>query len=304
MKTKQTYQNKQSKKSPTQDIRVILPFKSIDAEFKISASPEAWLKLEEKCFDSPEAYHYQRKGLFKDMWPFISAAYVKAQHWTQGEGKKLFQKALYVQAAIIHDLTRARCINDNREKKETDLWEYTFQLFYSIWKEDTENIKRKKGDQQKTKKDPITIFAKQYINGGRKLMSGNKEELGQLLSALLAFFSQMKERKFSGYKNNKRFQIVYDMTLAVEALVSGRGEDQFISSILPAEYEVIEPCTISEKGKKKHLKLGIHELYSNNAIPLMRENKIKPRESAGIRRDFLGVLAIIPLAREAYPFLK
>ena len=248
MKAKKTHQKKQdstndptipvakqrSKHSP---IVVTGYFKSLGSEFTITATPEAWLKLQKKCFDSPETYQYQRKGLFKDLWPFIYTAHEKAQNWTPGEGKKIFQKSLYVQAAIIHDLLREQ--NKQRSKKtyDKDLWRLTFKKFRSVWKEDAAYLKlnminEKLDDYEDDHRSILEQrFYTQYINKGRKLMSGDKEQLKEMLSTLSSFLWYYKKKNYPGYKGNKNFQQVYDMTLAVEALLSGRGEAQFISNI-------------------------------------------------------------------------
>jgi hypothetical protein len=241
MKVKQTQKKQDSKTDPTipvakqrskgSPIEVTGHFKSLGSEFIIKATPEAWLKLQKKCFDSPETYQYIRKGLFEDLWPFIYTAHEKAQNWTPGEGKKNFQKALYVQAALINDIM-SYYLNEERDqdKSEYEVWRETYKLFDSVWREDKEYVKRKviikKGS------DPIKTFAKQYIVKGREIMKGDREELKHLLGSLISFMLLKKEKDYPGFKSNKSFQTVYDMTVAVEALVSGRGEAQFISQIV------------------------------------------------------------------------
>jgi hypothetical protein len=247
LKTK-THPKKQSKENPTipiakqrsehSPISVIGHFKSIDSEFTITASPEAWLKLQKKCFDSPDTYQYMRKGLFKDLWPFIYTAHEKAQHWTPKSGQQIFRNALYVQAAIIHDLLREQYRQRSKKTYDKDLWRLSFKKFKSVWKEDAAYLKlnminEKIDDYEDDKISTLEQrFYTQYINKGRNLLSGDRKQLKEMLSTLISFLIGKKEWNWPGYKNNRSFQQVYDMTIAVEALISGRGEDQFISNIV------------------------------------------------------------------------
>ena len=205
-------------------IKVQGTFKGIPHEFIITASPEAWIALQNKCFGSPDTYQYITKGLFKDIFPFINNAATEARGLNKG-GKRLFIKALKLQTAIIYGLLIEKKKTEKRKQPMERIISLSRMMFYSVWKEEIDFLKLR--GVESSKFDEVERrFYSGYIQEGMQILRGDKQIIAAHLNTLSAFLKNAEMKNLSSYSKNKDyFNEIVNMNRVMSGLLINRGEE-------------------------------------------------------------------------------